>query len=210
MLIPPEKSLTGFDKSEFLTIPDAPNYEINGYFKVRNKATGHVLTNQKRVNRPSVVTTVWHNNKEIKRDVKTFYHQAAMAILFDEAWQPVPSLNNLYELNVEGRLRNAATKKLLKPVLVRNYLHYRVLVDNKVCRKRVGALLEEVFGILSKRKTQPIPVILRKDGGAYYFKSIKAGAQFLQRKVFFCADWISKKMNKRCHEICGWQVQYLR
>ena len=30
-------------KAEFLTIPDAPNYEINGYFKVRNKITGKLI-----------------------------------------------------------------------------------------------------------------------------------------------------------------------
>ena len=209
MLIPPQKRFTGFNKSEFLTIPDAPNYEINGYFKVRNKKTGRILSNKKRVDRPTVVTTLWLDGKQVKRDVRAFYHQAVMAAIMPDGWYPVPSLQNLYEVNSAGKLRNTATKKILKPKLDGGCLYYVVSINYKSINKMVGALLAEVFDVPFKRKTKPVPVMLSKDGQAYYFKSITAGAKFLQGKVFFCADLIRKTMNRRCAEVYGWQVKYL-
>ena len=192
-----------------MTIPDAPDYEINGYFKVRNKKTGRILHNKKRVDRRTVVTALWYNNKQIKRDVKSFYHQALMNVLSPGGWFPVHSLQCKYEINCFGEARNTQTKKLVKPIFDQNSVYYHFSIGGKNVHRLKSRLIAEVFGRGKACKKKPVPVILRKDGQAYYFESKYAAARFLAPKVFYAFETIARRMTDRQKEIYGWQAKYL-
>ena len=198
-----------FRQTDFFTIPDAPNYEINGYFKVRNKKTGRFKNSKKRVGKPTVVVSLRHNGKEIKRDVKTFYRQALDAAFETALWFPIGSLENNYEISIGGDVRNAHTKKLLKPILDQNCLYYHLSLNGQNVHRTRSSLLNEVFDANIRRKKAPIPIILRKDKLAYSFKNLTAAAKWLSSKVDRHFDFIRKFMHKRLNIIYGYQIQYL-
>lgn len=209
MFLKNDKHITGINKADFLTIPDAPNYEINGYFKVRNKKTGRLISTKKRIGRKTVVASICSNKKNVKRDVKTFYHQALMNAFYSDGWYPICSLNKLYEITWLGEVRNAKTKMLLKPILDQNCLLYNFWIDGKVVVRTRRALLNEVFATNIRPKKAPVPVILSKDGLQYYFKNKTAAAKFLEPKVFFNWETIVKRMSNREPTVYGWNVKYL-
>lgn len=192
-----------------MTIPDAPNYEINGYFKVRNKKTGRLISTKKRIGRKTVVASICSNKKNVKRNVRTFYHQALMNAFYPDGWSPVWSLNKLYEVNCLGEVRNAKTKMLLKPILNRKCLYHNFTIDGKKVYRTVRAILNEVFATNIRPQKAPVPVVLSKDGLQYYFKNKTAAAKFLEPKVFFNWETIVKRMSNREPTVYGWNVKYL-
>lgn len=197
-------------KTDWLTIPDAPNYEINGFFKVRNKKTGRILSKKKRVGKQNVVTTLFANGKQVKRDVKTFYRQAVLSALEDKfEWHRLqPPLTN-YEINGFGAVRNARTKRAVKPIRIRGGVYYHLSVNDKTVHCNPNELLAEILGTPVIYKKNAVPVVLRKDKCSWYFKSIEKAAVFLSGKVYYCVDTIRKLLGKRQSEIYGYSVTYL-
>lgn len=198
-------------KSDFLTIPDAPNYEINGYFKVRNKKTGKILSNKKRVNRNIIVTTVFANGRQIKRNVETFYRQAvdALKIKVDgNEWGRITSYGDKYEMNWNGEVRNRFTKIKLKPISTKGFKGYALAVNNQCFRVHIGKLFEEVFGRLFHKKSKPVPVTIQKANYSRYFKTMTEAIKFISSKVFYCFDYVRKKFSKREPIIFGYKVTY--
>lgn len=210
MLLRNDPRTTGINKETFLTIPDALNYEINGLYQVRNKKTGLILKNYKGDCRLPMVSVYRNDGRQLKHPVNVFYHQALMNKISPEGWCPVSSLNNRYEVNVLGELRNAQSKKLVKLQIKGDCYYYKVCVDGKDKGVLRARLVDEVFGTGYERKIAPIPVILRKDGQTQYFKSRTAAARYLSSKVFYSVGYIANYMSKRTAEICGYSVQYLK
>lgn len=195
-------------KDVFFTIPDAPNYEINGYFKIRNKKTGRMLKGSKYKSGACLVS-VKRDGKSVKRKPSTFYRQAKEYFLGDDDWAPVTSLQKKYELNWGGQLRNAKTKRLLKSQPHGGTVGYRLYLNKKREWHSQKALLNEVFDRKLKRKCQPVPCIVSKGAVAKYFGSMASAAKFLSKQVYCCTTNIRKQLGKRQEEIFAWKITYL-
>lgn len=124
----------------------------------------------------------------------------------NEDYLPIPSANNRYEICKAGKVRNARTKKLLKPYKNNVYTLYL----KKKCRiKRTQAqLLWEVHGRLPKINIHPVPVTLRKDAQAFYFESKNKAAEFLRIHTNYSFDHMRTCLCEEYVLIAGWEVKY--
>lgn len=193
-------------KDDFLTIPDAPNYEINSQLVVRNKKTGRLLKAAIRKNRR--IYWLISGGKRIGRTGRTFRRQAVAAQHAD--WFPVPSLGGKYELNYTGTLRNSSTKKILKIHDSNNFFGFYPIFDGKLKAVSLKSLMWEVFGITpppSSRRV-PVPCSAVKNGVRKSFDSLQALARFLAKDQYFSVGAARYHLNKRRSEFGGWIITY--
>lgn len=187
-------------RENFLPIPDAPNYEVNSQFLVRNKKTGRIL----KTSRGKVFFR--DGNKAVSRLTVTLRHQAVAAAEGGH-WEPVPTLGYRYEINIHGKLRNAKTKKLLK---VRYRSYYDVCVDGKAKRISIKNLLWETHGIIPTRhKRTPISIVAECNGVKMYFKTIAALAKYLAPKIFYAVSTLKTHFAARIKSLAGWTFTYI-
>ena len=196
-------------KDDFLTIPIAPNYEVNSELVVRNKKTGHILKEY----RKHVV--VWSGKRQFHCTAKLLRRLALSAVEYkgtelSPRWVAVPSLNYRYELSCTGILRNAKTKRRLKMQIQQNHLRYRVPVDGRVASISLKSLMWEVFGVMPKiSNREPVPTTICKGDKVLHFDSLMATAKFMVK----VGRWALKSIlgllyNKRPNEIDGWAITY--
>lgn len=200
-------------KSMFLTVPCAPNYEINGFYKVRNKKTGKMKKNSKPTHTNSPCVNLYYNGKMISRTAENFYRYALDAYLSaspNAGWATCNFLENAYEATNIGEVRNAKTKKILTPQMRGQGVFYNLTLNGKRASVSVGKILYEVFGTPYRKSQSPVSVMLQKDGLSYRFDSIAQAAKFLQDKVFYSQHCLKRFMTARQKDICGWQVDYSR
>lgn len=191
--------------STYLTIPYAPNYEINGKLKVRNKNTGRL----RKTNADGCVVFCV-KGKAFCRSLTKVY-RAALDNYFgyyaDSRWATCSRLKGLYEVNLGGEVRNAKTKHKLKPS---PYNTYHLTIDGKSVYVPARKLLSEVFGVACRSALNAkIAVILRKDSFAQYCESIAAAARWLSKKVYYPVSTLCTYIGKRPKELFGWQIEYL-
>ncbi len=189
-------------KKKFITIPDAPNYEINIQGEVRNKTTGKFL---KIVN--NIVNLKLSDGRNTQRRVPRVLSALFNLPYKEDEWQPVPSLDYKYEVTISGLLRKTKTKHLMTPD--KKGL-YRVFVNGKIKHIAVSNLLWEVHGILPPPNlSHPIPVKIERGNIRQYFPTFAAAAKFLAPKVFFTeGTLVSYHFRKRQTEIGGWKITY--
>lgn len=220
-IAPGFKSTGGFRKIDWLTIPDAPNYEINGYFKIRNKTTGKFLKLYRRQNpKHTPIITLYNNGRTVQRVVTAFYNSAVVHAK-GEKFLPIKSLGNRYEISCDtDEVRNAKSKKIITPRIRGNYIQFTFQIRRngkvKNIHKSLNQLYLEVFGYPYRRKRRPVQVVARQpnhgigiSGNGYCFKSIKDAKDFLATKTRFAADWIRHLLNWRKTEIDGWLISYI-
>ena len=126
---------------------------------------------------------------------------------------PIPSLNNKYEINQQGGVRNALTKKRLKAFVRNNESRtvpsVRVFFEGRRKECSIQQLLWEVHGKTPKRKArQALSVTICNGGERLFFPSLNQAAIFLSRKVHYTKEWISQHLAKRVTEFHGWQIMY--
>lgn len=200
-------------KKSFITIPDAPNYEINGYFKIRNKKTGRFVKGRSKHNANelgSVLITDINKRQRSFGVIKLYRRAVEAAKNEDGEWALIGIVNNLYEMNLDGVVRNVETKKILKPQEGRGGKYYNLCIDGKSTRVCLKRLFNSAFDMEYKLRPQKVPVCVRKGGRAYYFETIRAAAQFLAPKLFYSRDHIARLMGRRQKEIYGYEITYLR
>lgn len=200
-------------KKSFITIPDAPNYEINGYFKIRNKKTGRFVKGRSKHNaneRGSVLITDINKRQRSFGVIKLYRRAVAAAFNEDGEWALIGIVNNLYEMNLDGVVRNVETKKILKPQEGRGGKYYNLRFGGKTTRVCLKRLFNSAFDMEYKLRPQKIPVLVRKDGLVYYFETIRAASQFLASKVFYIPHSIGRLMGRREKNIYGYEITYLR
>ena len=209
------------NKKRFVTIPDAPDYEINGYFKIRNKLTGKILKLKKPANPHHTPIAVIHCKRYgiIQRTVTNLYEEAVTCATTDsDDWDPINSLGGRYEFNpITRQVRNSRTKKLITPKIVGNCTLFKFCVKHGVTvHKSIKRLLEEMYEIPHKRRSHPVPIIIREgsskrnfDGHGYSFKTIKDAAKFLSEKTGYVADWCRKLLNRRIKFVGDYKITYL-
>lgn len=124
---------------------------------------------------------------------------------------PIPSLNYKYEIDERGKVRNAETKKNLKPVPRKNRKVKTVRVMFEGHRKEcsVQQLLWEVHGKMPKlKRRRQIAVTVCNADFRYFFSSLNQAAIFLSSKVHYTKEWINWHFAKRIKEIFGWKIYY--
>lgn len=186
-------------KENFLTIPDAPNYEVNSDLIVRNKKTGRIIKPQY----DGRIAVQLHNCKRIQKQPHTF-RRLAKAALDKREWFPVPSLNYLYELNKHGLLRRIKSKRLLK---LNNKLCYHISINGKGLKVSRSSLLWEVFG-KTFCSSLPVPTTLIKDRRVYHFPSLNQAILFLAPKINYSYGRINDIFKNRLTNFCGWKISY--
>ena len=185
-------------RDNFLTIPDAPNYEINSQLICRNKKTGHILKVF-----DACYRLYLNGKKMIKRSPKTLRQQAVDAVA-NSSFEPIPSLDYRYEIDRRGRVRNVHFKRI---VAVKNG-SVKGLFKGKCTSRAIKDLLWEAHGKILERRFKPVPVTIENDFGLWNFDSIKTCAQFLAEKFFYSSSWIRSKFRDRPSEIFGYKVTY--
>ena len=89
-------------------------------------------------------------------------------MLKTDTFEPIPSLNNQYEINSCGVVRNAMTKHILQT-------NVNVKIDGRCVSRSTNQLLWEVHGTRRKDAYQKnIPVSCQKDEKKYYISSRKS------------------------------------
>lgn len=197
-------------KSGWLTIPDAPNYEISSDLQVRNKRTGQFLHTYKiSPNRKCEYYNLWVEGRKIFRTGKALRNQAEAAALAEigDEWYPVPSLNNRYEFNNKNFLRVTATKHLM-----RRYKKNFYYVSTATGKKWISIinLRWEVFGEIPPFGSRiKKPVIISKDNTTLYFDCHRHAAKFIATEQFFSYHYIYSSFSRRQTHIFGWTINYL-
>lgn len=197
-------------KSGWLTIPDAPNYEISPELQVRNKITGQFLHSYKiSPVRKCEYYNLYVEGKKLFRTGKAFRKQAeaaALAELGDE-WYPVPSLDNRYEFNKKNLLRVANTKHLMR-LYPKNLYLVRTVTGRKLIS--ITNLRWEIFGEIPPFGSRiKKPVIISKDNTTLYFDCHKHAAKFIATEQFFSHYYIDRLFSRRQTQIYGWTINYL-
>lgn len=195
-------------KSDYLTIPEAPNYEVNGFLKVRNKKTGNILKGENRPPRKVVVVVIQTPNGILRRSTAVLYRNAR-AQFEKDVWNTIPSLDCKYEINIDGDVRNCQTKKVIK-LQVRDGSRYYILrYRGQYVNRLQCSLMNEVYHYRICKKRRPIKVQLHKDGKHFHFDSIAACARFLAPKVFYSVNQIREILRKNPQDFFGWSVKCL-
>lgn len=168
-------------RNDFLTIPDAPNYEINSELICRNKKYGRLMTAYK--DKCGTRTFGLSINGKIKsRSAKSWRRIAKAAAAMPDTFIPIPSLNGRYEINHIGTVRNAKTKTIIKP-----YSRCRSIplcIGKKKFVRAIADLLWEAHGKIIKRRFRPCPCSAESKSGKKFFDNLTQCARFLAPKVF--------------------------
>ena len=119
-----------------------------------------------------------------------------------DTFLPIPSLNNLYEINKKGVVRNAKTKHVIQPVV-------NVKIDGRYVSRSINTFMWEVHGIRRKDcYAKNIPVSAEKDGKKYYFQSYHACANFITKAEYYEKPTAMSYLRKRREIIFGWKIKY--
>ena len=191
-------------RNDFLTIPEAPNYEINSQLMVRNRRTGKILKSYFYKTWGSTNVNLYVNKRYVVSDVDSLRKNAVAA--YNDYWAAVPSLNDFYELNPKGILRDAKTKLCLTKCVDGGRKVYRVNINGVECVCGVKELLEEVYDI--SPAVRGVPVTLRHNKRAFKFDSLKTAARFLNERTEIKVGTLLGYLSQRVTEIGGWNIKY--
>ena len=115
---------------------------------------------------------------------------------------PIPSLDNLYEINMLGEVRNAQTKKIVQP-----YYHFKI--DGKLTSRASTSLLWEVHGFRPKKYVlKNLPVSAKKENEKYFFQSYAECAKFLAKRENYSVSTPYNFLRQKRKEIFGWKIIY--
>lgn len=191
----------------WLTIPDAPDYEINGELICRNKNTGKTVTmytapgNHPYYRLPSqAVPKGWLFRTPVS------LRRQALAAAEDENFSPIPSLGDKYEINPQGVVRNARTKKTLKPSVHDVYSFYDT--DGVIVYHSKASLLWEVHGII-KTAWKKQAVRAEHNNKIYSFPTCAECARFLKTKLYYSLHTLQCYLWKRKPSFAGWTFTYI-
>lgn len=194
-------------KSGWLTIPDAPNYEISPDLRVRNKKTKHIL--QGMICYGKRLYLLRADGKPFKRNADTLRRQSEAAALVElgDEWYPVPSLDNRYEFNDKNQLRITKTKHLMR-FYSKNLYHVCTATGRKYIS--IANLRWEVFGEIPPFNSHvKKPVIISKGLTTRYFDNRLSAAKFIAATEFYSPNFIRQLFVQRQTQIYGWTINYL-
>lgn len=197
-------------KENFLTIPDAPDYEINSKLVVRNKKTGHIMTPCRRKSyskcgyytlRSPVVPRGFISRTDVS------LRRQAVAAVKNDTFEPIPSVDGKYEIDIKGNVRNAHTKKRLKPNCKDVYSMYDATGKKFVYAAR-NNLLWEVHGVY-KKGWAVVAVRAEFQNRRYTFENCAECARFLLDKLPLALNTIQCYLWRRKPAIGDWHFTYV-
>lgn len=192
----------------WLTIPDAPNYEIDSKLNVRNKKTGHIRkpTIRNGTKYYSLPTVAGQRGCPKLSYSAITYRRQAVSAYFPHSFEPIPSLGGKYEINSKGVVRNSVTKKIVRSV--RNAIQLWDS-DNKIpIIRSIPDLLWEVNGVY-KKKFRPVPVWAEHRSGKFFFKNSTQCARFLDGKLPYKLTTLMIYLWRRSPTIGDWAFSYV-
>ncbi len=187
----------------FLTIDDAPNYEINPQHVVREKATGKILPQHEKNGKTIVRLLI--DGTYVTRLVSKLYKQAIGDYVHYNVFVPIFSAPN-YEINRRGKVRNRKTKRILKLL---NNNKVRIYINGQAKDRSISNLLYETFGVKTKNARLSIPLFVSKGNLRFHFDSLAAAARFLSKQLFLSFAAVHSYFTKRRTDIYGWRINYL-
>ena len=115
---------------------------------------------------------------------------------------PIPSLDNLYEINMLGEVRNAQTKKIVQP-------YYQFFAYGKHTYRALTSLLWEVHGFRPKKYAlKNLPVSAKKENEKYFFQSYSECAKFIAKRENYSVSAPYNLLRQKRKEIFGWKINY--
>ena len=196
-------------KNNWLSIPDAPAYEINSQLLVRNKKSLRLL--KPIVKHGSFFYHVYSNDKPrriLNRSALSLRRQALAASKSndpDKGWLPIPDFP-LYEMHSRGSIRNIKTKCPIVP----NEKGIVALSCGKHIFKHfsIKNLLWLVHGHVVQLKL-PVPCSAENQHGKFFFDSIRQCAFFLAERLPYSPDYIHVRLCKlRLSRFADWSISY--
>lgn len=194
-------------RNDFLTIPGT-NYEINSQLICRNKKTGYVLKKHRDKNGSPYYSIRDVNQKIFCRSPKFFRRAAKAAADVYSTFVPIYSLNNKYEINRAGVVRNVATKLVLKTKANGKCVSIQ-LNAHKYISRAIADLLWETHGKIIKRRFRPCPCSAESKSGKRFFDNLTQCAHFLAPKVFYAVGTVKAYLCRRDPFIGEWKITYL-
>ncbi|MBR0288955.1 MAG: hypothetical protein IJQ82_08255 [Selenomonadaceae bacterium] len=195
-------------KDDFLTIPDAPNYEINSELICRHISSGKIIPLHTHTQGRLYYTLRDDDGKSITR-TSTYFRRIAVAAVTPDTFEPILSLDYRYEINHSGTVRNTKTKRIVKPIAKnRKSISFRDSDRNCICRN-IDELLWEVHGRTFKPTKQPCPCSIQRGAEFFSFPSLRACAIFLADKLFYTVSTVAYWLCKRPPVIADWHITYL-
>ena len=193
-------------KENFLPIPAAPNYEINSELICRNIKTGYILKLFQGKTCPYYSLRITGSTKCFQRSPKLLRRLAVVAAQND-TFEPIPSLNYKYEINLRGVVRNSKSKHIMKTKCNGACVCIQ-MGKGKYISCAIKDLLWEVHGIIKPRRFRPAPCSAENQCGKFFFKTKKHCARFLAPKVFLAVSTVYNYLLKREKNIFGWVINY--
>lgn len=191
-------------KKNFLPIPDAPKYEVNSQFIVRNIKTKHVI-------KPDKFGWVHLYNTGIKRamtySAECARRKAVAAANTKTKWYTIPSAPN-YEMTKRGVVRHKVTKNTPK-LYERNRYELSLSKHGQRVKRSISSLKHEVFGIVPTTKQTRRPCTIERNGKILHFDTMRAAAKFLVQENSYSLSYFANHFSRRDKIICGWAVTYL-
>lgn len=121
---------------------------------------------------------------------------------------PIYSLNNKYEINRAGVVRNVATKLVLKTKANGKCVSIQ-LNAHKYISRAIADLLWETHGKIIKRRFRPCPCSAESKSGKRFFDNLTQCAHFLAPKVFYAVGTVKDYLCRRDPFIGEWKITYL-
>lgn len=124
---------------------------------------------------------------------------------------PLPSLGGKYEIDGHRNVRNAKTKRKLKPMKRAQTNYYNFFFGKKSTRRSVNQLMFEAFGYMPPTPSggEPIPVTIVNDKMRKHFPSLNTAAKFLAADLHYSVSSMIRLLSKkRADNIYGWQIMY--
>ncbi|MBQ3337532.1 MAG: hypothetical protein IJG80_09030 [Selenomonadaceae bacterium] len=193
-------------KDDFLTIPGT-NYEINSKLICRNKKTGHILKSY--MDKCGARCFNLLVDGKPKSRSAEYWRRFAVDAVTSHTFMPIPSLGGRYEINLTGVVRNARTKKIIKPY-PNKWVVQLCMGRGKKNTRAIRNLLWEVHGKIIKRRFQPCPCSAENNTGKFFFENLACCARFLAPKVFYTVDTVRVYLYRRDPAIGEWKITYLK
>lgn len=199
--------------SGWLTIPDAPNYEINAKLQLRNKKTGKILSvcSERRgiyIKRYYSLRSPGQKHT-LKRSPETFRAQAVEAANPGKNFLPIPSLGGRYEISQGGVVRHTKTKKIIARRSNREHSVNLYAGGYKWVCRTIADLLWEVHGKIIKRCYNKVACYAENENGKHFFLTLMACARFLAPKLYYSCSTIHNYLIKRRPTIGKWKISYV-
>lgn len=127
----------------------------------------------------------------------------------DENFEPIPSTGGKYEMTKRGTVRNAKTRRILRPDTKTKTVAFSI--DGKKQTRSISSLKWEVFGILPRHKSvaeNKRRVWVKQGILILRFESFRACSRFLAQKTFYSQIHIRRHLARRVNEFAGYEFIY--